>query len=110
MAEEIDQQIPDKRRLPWDEWTNGRAWRFVQGEDFEGEADEFRNRFYNAKKRRSDVVDVKTHKAFEVRGTGGKWVQLEGPHAQREYERARERGVPARQVLIAQFIRAPEDA
>lgn len=106
MAEEIDQQIPDKRRLPWDEWTNGRAWRFIQGEDFDGPADEFRNRFYNAKKRRSDVVDVKTHKVFEVRGTGGQWTEVSAA----EFERARARGVPAREGLIAQFIRAPEDA
>lgn len=106
MAEAIDEQIPDKRRLPWDEWTDGRAWRFVQGEDFEGDADEFRNRFYNAKRRRSDVVDVKTRKVLEVKGTGGKWTEVKGP----EFAKARERGVPTREVLIAQFIRAAEDA
>lgn len=35
MAEPIDNLSPLRARIyPWDEWTDGRAWRIRRGEDF----------------------------------------------------------------------------
>lgn len=64
MADRIEQfpaqQRPPARRYPWNEWTDGSAWRLVRGEDFDQPIDDFRNRLYpQAKKRRLKVRSAK---------------------------------------------------
>lgn len=73
MADRIDQfpaeQRPPTRRYPWDEWTDGSAWKLVRGEDFDQEVDQFRNRLYPQAKRRG--LKVRSAKRIErVERTG----------------------------------------
>jgi hypothetical protein len=64
--EVIAQNLSKRRRYPWAEWCDGKARRFVRGEDFDIPVVEFRNRFYNAKNRRPDVSDVVTRTELEA--------------------------------------------
>jgi hypothetical protein len=68
MAETIthfpESQRRPTRRYPWDDWTDGQIWKLVRGEDFDAEADQFRNRLYTQAKRRG--LDVRTAKQLDA--------------------------------------------
>lgn len=60
MAEKVD-HLPEldrrpARRYPWEDWMDGDVWKLRRGEDFDVEADVFRNRLYSVSAKKGKKV------------------------------------------------------
>lgn len=61
MAERIESVTPSQHRYPWDEWTDGNAYRAVMGEDFNCSTDSFRQAIYQCAHRLKLSAKVSVH-------------------------------------------------
>lgn len=58
MAETISDIAPRGARYPWEQWTNGKAWRATQGADFQCSVEGFAAVIYSHARRRGLRVTV----------------------------------------------------
>lgn len=48
-----------QRRYPWEEWMDGAQWDLVEGEDFPGKAESFRNYIHSVAKKHGRRASVR---------------------------------------------------
>lgn len=59
--------MPKKRRgHPWDEWTDGSAWRIRKGEDFQGQVESMRVRLYGKAREIGKELSIQVDKEAET--------------------------------------------
>lgn len=54
--------MPKRRGHPWDEWTDGSAWRIRRGEDFPGQLESMCVRLYSKAKELGKELEIKVEK------------------------------------------------
>jgi hypothetical protein len=64
MAVIVDEDLPIRRSYPWDELFNGKAWKLVEGEDFD-DIRSFRTKCYEAARKRGVKVRTKMSSDWE---------------------------------------------
>lgn len=71
MPELLDEGLPapaSRSRFEFTQWADGRAWRFVKGDDYDSTTDTFRSHVKRWAKRNGYEVELRTYPALDEQG------------------------------------------